>query len=145
MRWLDRVLPVAHTVSRSAEVSAPPERVWAALTDVPAFPTWRPGVVGVEGQLPTWRERGRHGAIAYQATTVEAPTHLIVRIADTSLPYGGEWDYTVAAAGSGSRVTIVERGEVYNLVFRFMSRYVIGHTATIDTFLRSLSRYLNGR
>jgi len=29
---------------------------------------------------------------------------------------------------------------VTNVVFRFMSRFVIGHTATIDAYLRALEK-----
>ena len=36
--------------------------------------------------------------------------------------------------------TITEDGEVYNLIFRFMSRFVFGHTATMDAFLKNLER-----
>jgi hypothetical protein len=37
-------------------------------------------------------------------------------------------------------VTITEDGEVSNALFRFMSRYVFGHTATLDAYLASLAR-----
>jgi Polyketide cyclase / dehydrase and lipid transport len=142
VRWIDTLLPVAHTASRSAAISAPPERVWAALTDVAAFPTWRPDVTKVEQlSAESWREHGKHGAITYRIMAAEPPARLVVQIADKSLPFGGEWEYTVAPG----QMTIVERGEIYNLLFRFMSRYVIGQTATIDAYLRALTRYLNGR
>lgn len=130
-------LPVSHTAERSAEVSAPPERIWAALTDVSAFPTWRPDVARVE-QLPdrTWREHGKHGVITYQVAVAEAPTRLVVRIVDKTLPFGGEWEYRV---GPG-RVTIIERGEIYNLFFRVMARFVFGYTKTIEAYLWALKR-----
>ncbi|HMA23731.1 MAG TPA: hypothetical protein VKP00_07045, partial [Gemmatimonadaceae bacterium] len=41
---------------------------------------------------------------------------------------------------SASRVTIVERGSVYNPLFRFVSRFFMGHTATIDAYLRALGK-----
>jgi hypothetical protein len=31
-------------------------------------------------------------------------------------------------------------GEVSNALFRFMSRYIFGHTATLDAYLSSLAR-----
>ena len=130
-------LPVSHTAERSAEVSAPPERVWEALTNVSAFPQWRPDVASVD-QLPdkTWREHGKHGAITYQVVAAEPPSRLVVRIVDKSLPFGGEWEYRV---GTGT-VTIIERGEIYNLFFRFMSRFVLGYTRTIEAYLWALKR-----
>lgn len=133
MSWL----PVAHVAERSAEIAAPPERIWAALTDISAFPTWRSDVVKVE-QLPdrTWREHGKHGAITYQVAVAEAPSRLVVRIVDKTLPYGGEWEYRVAPG----RVTIIERGEIYNLFFRVMARFVFGYTKTIEAYLWALKR-----
>jgi uncharacterized protein YndB with AHSA1/START domain len=47
-RLLDSWLPVSHTAERSAAISAPPERVWEALTNIGAFPEWRPDVARVE-------------------------------------------------------------------------------------------------
>lgn len=133
MSWL----PVAHVVERSADISAPPERVWAALTDVSLFPTWRSDIARVE-QLPdeTWREHGKHGAITYRVTASEPPFRLVVRIVDASLPFGGEWEYRVAPG----RVTIIERGEIYNFFFRVMARFVFGYTRTIEAYLWELKR-----
>ena len=133
MTWL----PVAHTAERSAEISSPPDRIWAALTDVAAFPSWRPDVKSVE-QLPdqTWREHGKHGAITYRVTMAEPPSRLVVRIVDESLPFGGEWEYRVTPG----RVTIIERGEIYNLFFRVMARFVFGYTRTIEAYLWALKR-----
>jgi hypothetical protein len=45
-----------------------------------------------------------------------------------------------AAENGGTRVRITEDGEVSNVVFRFMSQYVFGHTATIDGYLSSLAK-----
>jgi len=133
MHWL----PVSHTAERTADVSAPPDRIWAALTDVSAFPAWRPDVTRVE-QMPdqTWREHGTHGAITYRVTVAEPPSRLVVRIVDQHLPYGGEWEYRVAPG----RVTIIERGEIYNLFFRVMARFVFGYTKTIEAYLWALKR-----
>ena len=44
----------------------------------------------------------------------------------------------------GSVVTITERGSVYNPVFRFVSRFILGHTATMETYLRSLGHRFGG-
>ena len=35
------MLPQDHTASRTTHLSQPPERVWATVTDVAAFPSWR--------------------------------------------------------------------------------------------------------
>jgi hypothetical protein len=41
-----------------------------------------------------------------------------------------------------TQITITERGEVYNPIFRFMSRYVFSHHATIDAYLTALGKKL---
>jgi hypothetical protein len=61
------------------------------------------------------------------------------------LPFGGWWEYVIAPAGSGSRVTITEHGEVYNPIFRFVSRYVMGQTKTLDSYLTALAAKLGDR
>jgi hypothetical protein len=71
---------------------------------------------------------------------VDPPRRLIGRIADPSLPFGGSWTYDVVREGAGSRVMITEDGVVRNPVFRFMSRFVFGHHATQEAYLRALGR-----
>ena len=57
---------------------------------------------------------------------------LVTTIDTPGLPYGGRWIWSVEEAGPlQSTVTIVEEGEVYSPLFRFISRFVIGHEATL--------------
>jgi uncharacterized protein YndB with AHSA1/START domain len=139
------LLPKEHTARSQATINAPPESVWRALTDVAAFPMWRDDVARVE-MLPSangqrmWREIGKHGAITFEERAADPPRRLVARIADPSLPFGGTWTYDIAAQATGSRVTITEDGVVHNPVFRFMSRFVFGHHATQEAFLRALGR-----
>jgi uncharacterized protein YndB with AHSA1/START domain len=141
------LLPKEHTARSHATFDAAPDSVWRALTDVEAFPSWRRDVSRVE-LLPSsnghraWREVGKNGTIAFEEVAAEPPRHLVSRIADPSLPFGGSWTYDVARDGSGTRLTITENGVVYNPLFRFMSRYVFGHHATQEAFLRALGRKL---
>lgn len=139
-------LPQNHTASRTTHLSAPPDTVWGLITDFNRYPEWRKDVTSVEkvesGGAPTWREVSRGDRMTYEAVVWEAPTHLIANIADKGLPFGGSWDYRLAPEGSGTRITITENGEVYNPLFRFVSRYLMGHTATIDKYLKSLSARL---
>ena len=48
------------------------------------------------------------------------------------------WTFELAADADGTRVTLTERGEVDNPIFRFLSRFVFGQTGTIDSCLRAL-------
>ena len=137
------LLPKSHVASVSARYAATPEMVWATLTDPAAFPRWRPGVTRVE-VLPNdngqsgWREYGKNETVSYRIVESTAPKRLITRIADENRPYGGTWTYDVAASGAGTRLTITERGEVYNPIFRFASRFLLGYTGTMTEMLRAI-------
>ena len=137
------LLPVKHVAAVTARVPASPEQVWQAMTDVAAYPKWRGDVTTVE-MLPAdsgcvaWRETGKNGAISYTIAEAEAPRRLVTRITDKSLPFGGTWEYTVTPDGTGSLVRITEHGEVYSPVFRLVSRFIMGHTATASAYLKAL-------
>lgn len=143
-------LPRDHVAAMAARIPATPESVWAALTTPADFPAWRSDVKRVEvlAATPTgasWREQGSSGAITYVVDAADPPRRLVGRIADQGLPFGGSWEYRIEPDGAtASRVTIVERGSVYNPVFRFASRFIIGHTRTIDTYLRALAKRFGG-
>jgi hypothetical protein len=36
-------------------------------------------------------------------------------------------------------LSITENGEVYNPAFRFVSRYIMGHAATVDAYLKAVA------
>ncbi len=138
------LLPVAHTASREATLEGGPEQVFDLLTNVEAYPRWRSDVRSVElvsrNSPRRWIEHGSNGDITFETAESQPPRRLVHRIADRSLPFGGTWTYDLEPQGSRTHLTITERGEVFNPLFRFMSRFVFGHSATIDRFLRDLQR-----
>jgi uncharacterized protein YndB with AHSA1/START domain len=141
------VLPREHVATMSARIAAQPAAVWDAITKPEAFANWRTDVTRVDVLAPaptgpSWREHTRNGALTMVVDRADPPRHLTTRIADVNLPYGGLWEYDIAPDGSdGSVVTITERGWVSNPIFRFVSRFIMGHTATIDAYLRALGRH----
>ena len=138
-------LPIRHVATREGRLSAAPERVFAALRDVEKFPSWRSDVKAVEILATTpvmrWRERGDND-ITFEMETVDPPRRMVTRITDKTLPFGGAWTYELNPQDGGTRLVITENGEVYNPLFRFMSRFVFGHTATMDKYLEDLQRHL---
>ncbi len=137
------LLPAEHEVTRRVRVKRTPEEVWRTLTDIEAFPSWRPRLARVElltpeGGRPRWREVGKDGAITFELVESDVPRRLVTRIADAALPFGGSWTYVLAPDDGGCLLAVTERGEVRNLLYRFMSRFVFGHSATIDAYLRAL-------
>lgn len=143
-------LPVKHTASRRATFAAPPEAVWKAITDVESFPQWRPDLKTVE-RLPdrdgraSWVEDGSNGRITFVIERSDPPRQLVSRIADPSLPFGGTWTYTLTPESGGTTLVITEDGEVYNPIFRVMSRFVFGHEATMAAYLAGLETRLAAR
>lgn len=136
-------LPQDHIVSRTARLSAPPDSVWSIITNVADFPIWRKDVKSVEQvrgtTLFTWRENMSHGKLTFEATTLDAPRHLVAHIVGENQGFGGSWDYLIEPDGTGSKITITENGKVFNPVFRFISHYLIGQAATLDNYLSALS------
>lgn len=141
------ILPVRHVASRDRDYAAPPDRVFAAIATPAGYPGWRPDVRTVE-MLPDsdghmrFREVGKDGAITFQVEEMRSPERLVTRIADQGLPFGGSWTFELSPQPAGTRLRITENGEVYNPIFRFVSRYVMGHDATIERYLADLDRHL---
>lgn len=138
-------LPQNHVASRTVTLNRPVLDVWHAINDVESFPSWRPSVARVEvlaREPKRWREVGPGDALTLEVVETQAPSRVVVVIADRNLPFGGRWVYDLAPEGAGTRVTITEHGEVYNPIFRFVSRFIIGHTATIDEYLAALQKKL---
>lgn len=141
------VLPTKHRAGREATYNRPAAEVFRLINTPAEFPNWRTGVTKVEvlptrDGKPSFREIGKDGSILYEVEKSVPDSALVTRIADKSLPFGGAWTYTLTPSGASTTLRIVEDGEVYNPVFRFVSRFVIGHTATIDRFLRDLGKRL---
>ncbi len=134
-------LPVKHEVVRTAEFRQSPQQVWDLIAGPP---TWRPDVhryeaLSSEPGHRKWREYDSHGPkITYEVVEEDPPRRLITRIADPHLPFGGTWTYEITPKQDGSLLTITENGEIYNPLFRFISRYLLGYTATIDNYLQAL-------
>ena len=87
-------------------------------------------------------EIGRRDDVPIAIVDQRAPEYLVTRIADPALPFGGTWTFELAPADGGTRLTITERGYVTNPIFRFVSRVVLGHEATLRSYLRELAARL---
>lgn len=142
-------LPERHRARMTARIDTTPETVYALITDIEHAPEWRNDVTSVErlpaeDGMPRFRENGKHGKITYRIEAAEAPHRFVTRIADTDLGYGGSWTWDIRSDGSGSLVTITEDGEVGSPLFRFLSRYVFGHYASLESTLRALGARFGG-
>jgi uncharacterized protein YndB with AHSA1/START domain len=138
------LLPEKHTSTAEASFRQPPSAVWQAITDYMKFPGWRTSVSRVQplspvNGNPSWIEFDTHAnSIPYEVVDSAPPQRLVTRIADPKLPFGGTWTYEITPTPTGSTLRITENGEVHNVIFRFMSRFVFGQRSTIETYLRAL-------
>jgi len=140
-------LPKGHRASRTVVYSAPPESVYAAISDFAKFPEWRSGVTTVEmlsndERNTRFREDGPHGPVTYKVEERQPGTRLVTRIDDPSLPFGGKWTLDVKPVPGGTELTITEDGEIYNPIFRVVSKVVFSPYTTIDTYQADLGKRL---
>jgi len=137
------LLPRGHVAARAAVYRRPPQEVWDAIHGFAAYPEWRRDTAKVEVLPPVdgrerFRETNRFGIVTFSVDEADPPRRMVTRIADNGLAFGGSWTYELTAVPGGTRLAITERGEVYNVFFRFLSRTVFSPHATIDTMLRAL-------
>ncbi len=140
-------LPEAHVATVEARYSADPSRVYALITNVADGPRWRTGLQKVEilssqGEPLKWRETADWGTLTFLQETAEPERRVVTRIADTSEGFGGTWTYELTEMNGGTWLVVTEHGEVYNPVFRFLSKYVFGHYRSLETYATDLGRSL---
>ena len=139
-------LPVGHSASRTVTLNAAPERVFDVIADVAHGAEWRTGVTRIEmlpddGKGPLFREHNSMGPMLMRVEVIDRPSRLVTRIADPSLPFGGTWTHTLTPAASGGTAhTITEDGEIYNVFFRAMAKFIFGYTSTIEEYQSALAK-----
>jgi len=119
------LLPRDHIASRTLTMRRTAQEVWAVISD-PAF-----------GKDATGQD------VPVEIVESVPPKRLVTRIADPNQPFGGTWTLVIAPTPTGSTLTITEAGWVSNVIFRFVSRFIMGHHATMDTYLRNLAKRMN--
>lgn len=116
------MLPVAHVASREQHFDQSPEQLW-------------PYVVA---------EFHRSNDGNYRIASQRPPSELVTEVAHPKF-FGGTWTYTLTPENGGTHLTIVEHGEVYNPVFRFLSKFVFGQQGSLAGFFSSLDKAVTNR
>jgi hypothetical protein len=136
------MLPLRHRATRRARFRVSPGALYAVLAGPP---DWRTGVknYGVLSEAPGprrwWEEDSHHQKVTFEQVDARPGERLQVRIAQAGLPFGGTWTFDIAPApDGGSDLRITEDGEIYNVLFRFMARFLFGYDASIEQYLRDL-------
>ncbi|MGD0892252.1 MAG: SRPBCC family protein [Terracidiphilus sp.] len=136
------MLPKRHVAARSAAFKADPKTIFALIA---GSQDWRPDVKSCDlltkDGKQFQRETSKRGeTILYELQNSRPPVAIERRIATENLPYAGTWSFALTPEGGGTRVRITEDGEVYNPVFRFVSEFILGQTATQDAYLRAMGK-----
>ena len=137
------LLPKRHVVTRSARFHASPEQLFALITGPQ---TWRPDVAQCEevqdssGRRMQRETSRRNEVITYELLDSDPPRSIRRRIATPNLPYSGSWTFVLEPSTDGATVRITEDGEVYNPIFRFVSRFILGQTASLDAYLKAMGK-----
>jgi hypothetical protein len=140
------MLPKGHRASKTSIFAASTDAVFTVLSDVARYAEWRPDVKRIEllpddGGRRMFKEHGTNGVVTFRIEQAVPASRLLIRIADPSLPFGGTWTHELKpAAAGGTELTTTEDGEVYNPIFRFMSKFFFSPITTIETFHRNLTR-----
>lgn len=135
------LLPAEHVATVSVLVPEPLDTVWTRVTTPTDYREWRKGLERVDvapGAPLRWTEVSRFGEVPFVVEEMQPRARFVTRIADEKLPFGGTWTWELAEEGGGTRVTLTERGVVRPPLFRFLSRFVFGHDATMKQVLDGL-------
>jgi len=112
-------LPRNHAASRSLALRRSPEEIWPIIMQATAG-----------------------SGVPVDVIESDPPRRQVTRVKDTEKMFGGTWTIAITPTPSGSTVKITEDGWVANPVFRFVSRYVVGHHATMDGMLKDVAKKL---
>ena len=137
-------LPKSHTASRSMLLHQSRPNVYAVIRDFKSASSWRSEVKSTDvtekpGEKLRFVEHGSDD-VNYELVEDIPNQRMVTRILNTNLGYSGRWTYELTDENGATRVRITEDGEVSNVIFRFMSRYVFGHTSTMDSYLTALAK-----
>lgn len=139
------LLPEEHHASRTLVTKQTPETIWAAINDHANEPAWRSDIqnvtsLGDRNGKPVWQENYKDGnKVALITTESQPPTRMVRELTDLEGPFSGRWEIDIKPTPTGSNVTVTEIGKVTNPFFRFVSRYVIGHTTFMERYLTGLA------
>jgi len=143
---LGLLLDPRHVARCGIRIAAPPEAIYRELRNFEGYSTWRTELTGVEivsgpQERLRWIEIAGNERVLLELVSERAPERLEVRIADPALPYGGTWVYELVPEGASTRVTVEEQGVVRDPIYRLLSRFVFGHTRTMESVLSALARH----
>jgi hypothetical protein len=140
------MLPEEHHASRTLITKQSPQALWNAINDHANEPSWRSDVAGItslgeRNGKPVWQENYKDGnKVTLITTESKPPTRMVRELTDLEGPFSGRWEIDITPTAEGSNLTVTEIGKVSNPFFRFVSKYIIGHTTFMERYLAGLAR-----
>jgi hypothetical protein len=139
-------MPVKHVATHSVVLNTTAESAWKILHDYAQYPSWRSDLKKVEVKDDRhWSETSNNGTLDFESEIVRPNELFHTHIVNKDLPFGGSWTYELKSSGTGTELIITENGEVYNPIFRFMSKYIFGHQATLRKYGNDLVKKINSK
>lgn len=154
--------PARYEVEVSEQLQAPLARVYQAIANIPAYPTWRSSVAKIEliglvetphGERFSFREFRKGGdarGITYVVTDDTPPSkgpgglgRRVHQIVGGRAPYAGQWIFGFEPRGLSTKLTIIDQGEIRNPLMRGVARLFIPPTKAMNQFLMDLRDYLH--
>lgn len=138
------MLPQEHTVTRSIVLKQSPEAIWSMITDHANEPKWRTDLASItrladrNGHELVEEKYKKGDTMKIETVEAQPPARLVRDVVDNPI-FSGRWTYALTPESGGTRVSITEHGRVPNPVFRLVSRFMIGHTTSLDRFLTALA------
>jgi uncharacterized protein YndB with AHSA1/START domain len=129
----------------TARIEAPPEQVWAVLTDGAAWPSWDSGVTAFEGRIAegqkvTVRTEVSPGrAFPVRVTALDAPRRMVF---SGGMPLGlfrGERTYTLTPSDGGA-TTVRMREEYTGPLLGMIWKSMPDLQPSFDTFVAGLKK-----
>lgn len=140
------LLPVGHVATHVVHYAVGPDSVWGVITDFQSQPRWFSGVrssirvADINGH-PTYRE-DLNGFKAEMETAEWDPPRRLVRVVHSeNTGFRGSWTWLLSPETGGTRLTLIEQGEVDNPLFRVMVA-LMDETATIRAYADALGTRL---
>ncbi|MBM9579394.1 SRPBCC family protein [Leptospira sp. 201903070] len=131
------ILPIEHSSSLERSFAASPDRIYSLIHNFKEYPSWRPNLKKIEViSSSSWKETDSHNEVMTYSFVQDRKNELVEsKIMDEDKPFGGSWTFVLSSVPNGTRLKITENGKVFSPVFRFFSKFVFGHTATIRSYL----------
>ncbi|PJZ52187.1 LIC10604 family protein [Leptospira adleri] len=135
-------LPVEHSSSLERVFATSPDRIYSLIRNYKDYPSWRPNLKKIEEiASSSWKETDSHNDVMTYSFIQDRRNELVEsKIMDEDKPFGGSWTFELSSVSNGTKLKITENGKVFSPVFRFFSKYVFGHTATIQSYLEFMEK-----